>query len=81
MIVAQVLRTNYYIEDTKTGNCINLEVTPNKILLRNEYLSDEFVFKSCNSEEVRDKWRNVAKLITKAMDMVERDAKQVKKFV
>ena len=81
MIEATVLRTNYFIEDTKTGNCINLEVTPNKITLGNEFACEEFVFTSHNSKKTREKWRNVAKLITKAIDMVERDAKQVKKFV
>lgn len=81
MIKAIVQKTTYLIEDTTHDLVIGLEVTDDKIMLYNEDGEKEFVFMSNNTKEVRAKWQHIAKMIDKAMDMVERNRKQVKEFV
>lgn len=81
MIKSIVQKTTYLIEDTTHNLVIGLEVTEDKIKLYNENGQQDFVFKSNNTIEVRKKWRNIAKMIDKAIDMVERNRKQVKEFV
>jgi hypothetical protein len=81
MIKATVQKTTYLIYDTKTENSIGLTVTEDKIHITNEYNEDEFVFLAGNTQEVRKRWRNVAKLIEKAIIMVERNQKQPKDYI
>lgn len=81
MIKSTVQKTTYLIEDTTHDLVMGLEVTDDKIKLYNENGDQEFVFNSYNTAEVRKKWHHIAKMIDKAMEMVERNRKQVKEFV
>jgi hypothetical protein len=81
MIKAIVQRTIYLIEDTTHDLVVGLEVTDDRIKLYNENGDQEFVFNSNNTIEVRKKWHHIAKMIDKAIIMVERNRKQPKEFV
>lgn len=81
MIKATVQHTTYLVYDTDTDLSLTLEVSEDSIKLTNENGRKEFVFVSDNTVKVKEKWRGVIKLLEKALDMVERDKKQVKEFV
>ena len=70
MIKKTLQKTIHLVYDTVTDNSIMVEVTPDHIQLINERGKKEFIFKTDNTEEVRDRWRNVAKLIIKACDLL-----------
>lgn len=81
MIKAIRQRTKYLIYDESTAMSIFLTVSEDNIQLSNEDDDREFNFSSDNTKEVQERWRNVARLIEKAMDMVDRHKKQVNEFV
>jgi hypothetical protein len=70
MIKTTTLKTIYSLEDTGTHRAMTVEVSTDKIRLLNYYGKQEFVFSTSNTKETRARWRNVAKLITKACDLV-----------
>lgn len=81
MIKAIRQKTKYLIYDEDTAMSIFLTVSEDNIQLSNEDDDREFNFSSDNTKEVQERWRNVARLIEKAMDMVDRHKKQVNEFV
>jgi hypothetical protein len=70
MIKTTKLSTLYRVEDPYTENEITVEVSPNKLRLIPKNGKPEFVFNTDNTKETRARWRNVAKLIIKACDLV-----------
>jgi hypothetical protein len=81
MIKAIRQKTKYLIYDEDTALSLFLTVSEDDLQLTNEDDDKEFNFSSDNTKEVQERWRNVARLIEKAMDMVERHKKQVNEFV
>lgn len=72
MIKATLQTSTYLIYDTKTENSIVLELSEDNIQLQTESRETDFVFDTDNTVETRDRWRNIAALINKAMDAAER---------
>ena len=71
MIKVTLESSTYLIYDTKTENSIVVEVSEGNVQLLNESRESQFIFDTDNTEETRARWRNVAGLITKAMDTVD----------
>ena len=65
-IKATLQKKVYLLYDTTTELSISVELTEDTILILNEKGKKEFIFKTSNTTEVKEKWRNILKLLLDA---------------
>lgn len=70
MITKTLVKAQYDVRDTVTKNEVRIEYTDEHLHILPKNGRREFVFMSENTPKTKARWRNIAKLITKAVDLV-----------
>jgi len=70
MITRTLVKAIYKVNDSKTKNEIRIEYTDEHLHILPKNGRREFVFMSVNTPKTKERWRNIAKLIIKAVEMV-----------